>query len=174
MHTRLKLPFVAALALSLPLTLVATAGCKDKGEEKKEVKVIEQAANGSPVAAELVEFIGEGEGRGMKVRLYNHGDKTAAAMSLLFRYYDGDDKLLKVKEGTPFEKDTDFTSVSGRSYKCKPKKNATIELEGMIVSVPAAATRAEIITTKVSSLADDGMKIEDWWSQDNFNEWPEG
>ena len=172
MHKLARVTLTAALLVTVP----AVTGCGgDKGGDKKEeeVEVIPQAANGSPVAIKHVEFIGEGEGRGMKIKLYNHGDKTAAGMTLLFRYYDGDDKLLKVKEGTPFEKDSDFTSVSGGRYKVEPKKNAKFEIEGMMVAVPAAATRVEVITSKVDAIAADGNTIEDWWSQENWADWPE-
>lgn len=159
---------VAALALSLPL---GCGGKKDDEKQQEEVKVIPQHANGSPVAVEFIEFTGEGE-RGLKLRLYNHGDKTAVAMHLLFRYYDANDQLLKVKVGTPFESDTAFTSVSGRPYKCEPGKNATIEIEGGFIDAPAEAVRAEIVASSVRSLAADGNTIEDWWEQENWSEWP--
>lgn len=164
-----------AACLALPL-----AACKDKGGDKAEAG--EQAAaqeipakpkNGAAVAAEFTEFIGEGEERGVKVHLYNFGDKTAASYSLLLRYYDKDDELLKVKPGTPFEKDTDFTSLSGKRYMVEPKAHANIELDGRMLAVPADAARAELLVSKLGALADDGKTIEDWWSQDNWSEWPE-
>jgi hypothetical protein len=165
-----KFPLIAALALTIPL------GCGKQEDPPKaeEIKVLPEAQNGSPIAVELVEFIGEGAERGLKVRLYNHGDKTGAGMMLLFRYYDASDKLLIVKPGTPFEKDSDFTSVSGGKYSCEPKKNATFELDGRMLAVPAEATRVEVLATKVDALAADGKTIEDWWSQENFSEWPAG
>lgn len=165
-----KLLVIAGLTLALPL------GCKDKEADKPkvEVKALEPASNGSPISVEFVEFTGEGEGRGMEVLLYNTGDKTAVAYHFLFRYYDANDKLLKVKPGTPFEGDTDFTSMSGGKYKCEPKQNNTLEIDGVIVSVPADAVRAEIYASSVRSLAADGNTIEDWWSQENFGEWPKG
>lgn len=170
------LPRLSLVALLSFVPLTAVLGCKDEAPEKKEeeVKVLPEASNGSPISVELVEFIGEGEERGMKVRLYNKGDKTAAGLMILFRYYDGSDKLLKVKEGTPFESDSDFTSVSGGRYKCEPKKNATFELDGKMLAVPAAATRVELLASKVQAIAADGKTIEDWWSQENFSEWPSG
>lgn len=171
MHKLARLPVIALLALALPL------GCGKKEADKpaeEQVKVLPEASNGSPVSVELIEFTGEGEERGMKVRLYNHGDKTAAGMMLLFRYYDGADKLLKVKPGTPFEDDTDFTSVSGGRYKVEPKKNASFEIDGRMVAVPAEAKRVEILASQVRALAADGNTIEDWWSQENFSDWPEG
>jgi hypothetical protein len=161
-------PFLifASLALAVPL------GCGDKQEDKpKEVKVLEAASNGSPISVEFVKFTGEGEGRGMEVLLYNTGDKTAAAYFFLFRYYDANDKLLRVKPGTPFEDDTDFTSMSGGRYKCEPKQNNTLEIDGDMIAVPAEAVRAEILATQVRA-SPDGKVIEDWWSQENWSEWP--
>jgi len=165
-----QLLVIAGLTLAVPL------GCKDKDADqaKAEVKVLDPASNGSPISIELVKFTGEGEGRGMEVLLYNTGDKTAVAYHFLFRYYDANDKLLKVKPGTPFESDTDFTSMSGNKYKCEPKQNQTLEIDGVIVSVPADAVRAEIIASSVRTIAADGNTIEDWWSQENFGEWPAG
>lgn len=165
------------LLILAAFTLAAPLGCKDKDKDKeadqpKEVKALDAASNGSPISAELVKFTGEGAGRGMEVLLYNTGDKTAVAYTLLFRYYDASDKLLKVKAGTPFEADHDFTSMSGNKYKCEPKQNATLEIDGAMVGVPAEAVRAEILASQVRSVAADGTTIEDWWSQDNFSEWP--
>lgn len=167
-----KLPIAVLLALTLPL------GCGPKEEEEKKaeaVKELPKASNGSPVSVELVEFVGEGAERGMKLRLYNHdASKAAVGMMLLFRYKDASGKPLKVKVGTPFESDTDFTSVSGNKYECEPKKNATFELDGRMLGVPAEAATVEILASSVSSLAADGVTIEDWWSQENRSEWPKG
>lgn len=164
-----KLPVALLLALALPL------GCGKKEDEKQveEVKELPKAINDSPVSAELVEFVGEGAERGMKVRVYNHDEsKTAVAYMLLFRYKDAGGNSLKVKVGTPFESDTDFTSVSGNKYKAEPKKNGTFELDGRMLAVPAEAASVEILASSVRALAADGNTIEDWWSQENFGEWP--
>jgi hypothetical protein len=170
-----KLSFVVLLALALPLS--STLGCESKQDDKKveEVKELPKPINGGPIAAELVEFVGEGESRGMKIRLYNHDEsKTLVGMMLLFRYKDASGNLLKVKVGTPFEDDTDFTSLSGNRFKCEPKKNATFELEGEMLAVPKDAASAEVLVSSARSLAADGQTIEDWWSQENFGEWPAG
>jgi hypothetical protein len=157
---------LASLTVTLPLA------CAKQPEEKPaEVKVLPAASNGSPIAVEFIEFTGEGE-RGMNVRLYNSGDKTAVAYFFLFHYYDANDKLLMVKVGTPFENDHGFTSMSGNLYKCEPKQNNTLEIQGMLATVPPEAVRAEILATQVSTLASDGVTIEDWWTQDNWGEWP--
>lgn len=167
----LTLPIALLLALALPLG----CGAKEAEKQAEEVKELPKASNGSPISVELVEFVGEGAERGMKVRLYNHDEgKTAAGLMLLFRYKDAGGNLLKVKVGTPFEGDTDFTSVSGGKYKCEPKKNATFELDGRMLAVPAEAASVEILASSVRALAADGKTIEDWWSQENFSEWPKG
>lgn len=169
-----KLPVVLLLSLSLPLG--CGQGAKEDEKKVEEVKELPKASNGSPIAVELVEFVGQGAERGMKIRLYNHDDKkTAVAMMLLFRYKDASGKLLKVKVGTPFESDTDFTSVSGNKYKCEPKKNATFELDGRMLAVPAEAASVEILASSVSALGADGSAIEDWWKQEGMaSEWPKG
>ena len=160
---------LATLALVAPLP-----GCgKDETKAEKPVEVLDKASNGSPVAVKFVKFTGEGEERGMEVLLYNSGEKTAVAYNFLFRYYDANDTLLKAKAGTPFESDTDFTSMSGNRYKCEPGKNQTLDIEGMIVAVPTDAVRAEILASSVRALAADGVSIEDWWSQENWSEWPQ-
>jgi hypothetical protein len=170
--TRTLTPWLllASLAVLAPLP-----GCgKDKSsEEAKPVEVLDPASNGSPVAAKFVKFTGEGEERGLEVLLYNSGDKPAVAYHLLVRYFDANDQLLKVKPGTPFESDTDFTSMSGNKYKCESKQNQTLELDGMLVAVPAEAVRAEVLTSMVRTLAADGNTIEDWWTQEDWSQWPE-
>lgn len=163
-------PVLACLALAVPL--MACDKKEDKAEE--EIVKLDKASNGAPVSIEVYEFIGEGEERGMKVRLYNWGDKASAGGTILFRYFDTEGKPLKVKPGTAFEKDTDFTSVSGGKYGCKPGENATFEIDGRMVSVPPEAVRAEALMSKVSAIAADGNTIEDWFSQDDFTEWPAG
>lgn len=171
MTTKLRsLLILATLVLAGPLA------CKDKDAEpaKPEVKALEPASNGSPISAEFVKFTGDGEERGLEVLLYNNGDKPAAAYYFLFRYYDANDKLLKVKAGTPFEDDHGFTSMSGNKYKCEPKQNVTLEIDEILANVPPEAVRAEILATTVQTVGADGVTIEDWWSQENFNEWPAG
>jgi hypothetical protein len=165
------------LARSLVLASVIFTlppGCgKDSKEEPPAVEELPAASNGSPVSARFVEFTpGEAGERGMKIKLYNHGDKPAVAYFFLFRYYDANDKLLKVKPGTPFESDHGFTSMSGNSYKCEPKQNNTLEIDGPFADVPADAVRAEILASEVRTVASDGITIEDWWQQENWGQWP--
>lgn len=168
------LSIAATLLLAGPTGCDKSEGNADADKAKVEVKVIAKASNDAPVSAELVEFTGAGDKRGLKIRLYNHGDKTAAGVWLLFRYYDASDKLLKVKPGTPFEKDTDFTSLTGGRYQCKPKQNSTFDVDGRLVAVPADAKRVEVLVSKVSAIAADGKAVEDWWGQDKTTEWPTG
>lgn len=165
----LRLAFLSALAL-------APLACKSEDDAAKTPPPVEQlpaATNGSPVAVKFVKFTGEGE-RGLEVLLYNSGDKTAVAYNFLFKYYDASDKLLKVQPGTPFEKDFGFTSMSGNKYKCESKQNATLEIDPMLAKIPPEAVRAEVLASQVRALAADGSTIEDWWSQDNWAEWPAG
>ncbi len=167
---------VSRFSVVLFLVLAPPLGCESKQDEKQAeaVKELPKPINGGPISAELVEFVGEGEQRGMKIRLYNHDEaKTVVGMMLLFRYKDASGNLLKVKVGTPFEDDTDFTSVSGNRFKCEPKKNAVFELDGQMLAVPKDAVSAEILVSTARSLAADGNTIEDWWSQENFGDWPE-
>ncbi len=166
------MPLFCALALSS-----MSLACDEKSDAAAEAKKAPQQAipakpvNDAPVAAEFDGFTGEGE-RGMKIHLYNFGDKPAVGYMVLARYYDGAGTLLKVKPGTPFEKDTDFTSLSGNRYRCDSKGHANLELDGRALSVPAEAAKAEILVTKVSTVGSDGMTVEDWWSQESFTEWP--
>lgn len=168
----------STLILIAGLTLSGPIACKgkdaDSSKAQAEVKVLEPASNGSPISVEFVKFQGEGEDRGMEILLYNTSDKTAAAYMFLFRYYDANDKLLEVKPGTAFASDTDFTSMSGGKYKCEPKTNATLEVDGRALAIPAEAVRVDVLASQVRALASDGSTIEDWWSQDNFNKWPAG
>jgi hypothetical protein len=76
-------------------------GCRREEAKGPPVEVLPAA---SPISVRFLEFTGEGE-RGLKVLLYNSGDKPAAAYQFLFRYYDANDKLLRIKPGTPFEDD---------------------------------------------------------------------
>ncbi len=146
--------------------LVACGGDKSGGSSKVPAKPI----NGSPVAAEFVKFAkGDGDKRSVQVRLYNFGDKPAVAYTFLLRYHDAAGKILKVKPGTPFEKDTDFMSMSGNKYRCNAKKHKTLTID--MLSVPKDAVRAEVLVTKVRTTSD-GVKIEDWWSQKRWSQWP--
>lgn len=163
-------------ALFATLTLATVPGCDDKKEDtpaKEEVKVLDKASNGSPVSAEFIEFIGEGEERGLKIRLYNHGDKKAVGYMLLFKFYDADDKVMKVKPGTPFEKEHAFTSMSGMSFGCDPKKNTVLDVRGTMLGVPTDAKRAEVLISKVDTVGE-GLATETWFEQEGgFSDWPE-
>ncbi|NVB40524.1 hypothetical protein G6O69_21970 [Pseudenhygromyxa sp. WMMC2535] len=148
-----------------------------KGEASKDAKADAKAeplpippkpSNGAPVAAEFVKFVGEGEGRGVELHLYNFDDKPALGYVVLARYYAGDE-LLEVKAGTPFASDSDFTSLAGAKYECEPKAHATVELDGRALSVPATATRAEVLVSKVDTTGGETL-----WSQENWSEWPAG
>jgi hypothetical protein len=163
---------LAALVLVIPL------GC-GKDETKDEpggVEVLPAASNGSPVSVKFLEFTGnarDGE-RGLKVLVYNGGDKTAAAYNFLFRFYDDKGRLLKIRPDTPLAADHGFATMSGKKFVCEPKQNATVAIDPMLADVPFEAVRAEILVSQVRALAGDGKTIEDWWSQENWDEWPTG
>jgi hypothetical protein len=159
---------LASVIVTIPL------GCgKDSKQEPAPVEVLPAAVNGSPVSVKFVEFTdGEDGERGMKIKLYNHGDKVAVAYVFRFRYFDANDQSLKVSVGTPFESDHGFTSMSGNRYKCKPEQNNTLEIDGKLADVPAGAVRAEILASEVRTVASDGITIEDWWMQEDWSKWP--
>ncbi len=162
-------------------TLVALSACLllacGKGEATKEdTPAVEQTIpdkpfNGSPVAATFEGFVGKGEGRGVELHLYNFGDQRADSFVVVLRYYDDKDTLLRVKPGTPFESDSDFTSLSGNSYACDPKAHNTIELDGRLFSVPTEAARAEALVTRVSQIVN-GEAPKELFSQDSWQDWP--
>jgi hypothetical protein len=158
-------------SLRVAFALLVAAACgKGKGSDRP---VPAQPRNGSPVAVEFGEFIPgkRGEGRGVRAHVYNLGDKKAAGYVILARYYDKDGKLLKVKPGTPFEKDSEFMSLAGRKYMCEPKAWATLDID--MFEAPAEAVKAELVASKVDAVGADGMKVEDWFSQPSWSDWPE-
>jgi hypothetical protein len=165
---RILLVFAACLILAACGNKSDDAGGGDKTGGGDEAEVA-RPTNGSPVGATFVKFIDGRDGRGVQARLHNFGDKPAAGYVILARYYDDQGALLKVKPGTAFEEDHDFTSLSGNKYRCDPGKDCTLDIE--MLSAPEAATRAELVISKVDTA--DGMKIENWWQQEGgWSEWP--
>lgn len=149
--------------------LLACAAVACKGDSLDAVEEIAAPSSGSPIAVKFIGFEGEGEGRGVKIKLYNHGDKKAFNYTFLLRYYDGDEAL-KIDTGPQAGRDLEFTSLGGHRHVCGAKANADIELSGRMLDVPKAATRAEVVVSKVQAI--DGETVEDWWSQDDWMEWP--
>jgi hypothetical protein len=151
------------LAIAIVIGLVlAACGSKDAGKPAPE-----QPFTGAPVAF-VVDSI---EKEGVKGRAYNFSDKTVASYQFVVQYKDKDGKVLKVKPGTPFEKDFDFMSMSGRKYSAKPK--SWVELEIDMLEVPAGAATAEVMVTRVGAIDAGGTRIEDLWEYEGGSfEWP--
>ena len=125
MRKRVLLPFIVGI-----LVLFA-CGKKSGSSEPPPAKPF----TGSPVAAEAKGFkAGSDRGGSVDVKLYNFSDKKVAQYMLLFRYSDAGGNVLKVKEGTPFEKDHDFMSLSGGGVSLSPAPRS-------ITSMPCSISR---------------------------------
>ena len=147
--------------IAFSLAVVWTACKKD---EKAETAVPQKPTSGSPLSAEFVKFV-DGKRRGIEVRLYNHGEAVARGYVVLARYSDKAGALLKVKPGTAFEKDHDFTALSGGKYQVKPHRFTTVVID--MLEVPKAADSVELAVSKV-----DGADNESIWQQKQWTEWP--
>ena len=149
--------------LVIVLVLVAFTACsKESGKPPPA-----QPFTGAPVAF-VVDSIGA---EGVKGRAYNFSDKTVASYQFVVQYKDKDGKVLEVKPGTPFAKDFDFMSMSGRKYSAKPK--SWVELEIDMLEVPPGAASAEVLVTGVGAVAADGNQIEDLWAYEGGSfDWP--
>ena len=75
------------------------------------------------------------------------------------RYYDDKGNVLKVKPGTPFEKDFDFWSMSGKRYLAEPKSWTSIKVDH--IEVPKGAVKAEVLANRMEAVAADGVAFED-------------
>ena len=75
------------------------------------------------------------------------------------RYADKAGQRVKVKVGTPFEKDFDFWSMSGRRYACKPKSWCSFEIDHL--EIPAQVATADVIASSLRVLGPDGMTFEE-------------
>ncbi|HEX5062546.1 MAG TPA: hypothetical protein VFV99_24405 [Kofleriaceae bacterium] len=131
-----------------------------------------QPATGAPIAFEAKSFKTNGKSRGgtVEVKAYNFSDKKLAQYWLLFRYTDATGNVLKVKQGTPFEKDTDFMTLSGNRFKCEPKSWCAFKIDNL--EVPEKTAKVEVLARSVTALKD-GMHFEDkpLWEL-NGTEWP--
>ena len=153
-----------ALALSLP-----TAACSSSGSGGGAPPA--KPATGAPLAF-TVQKVTPGERGSLAVKAYNFSDKTIAGYGIMMRYADKSGQRLKVKPGTPFEKEFDFWSMSGRSYACKPKRWCSFELDHL--EIPAQAATAEVIASSLRALGSDGASFEepDLWNLEHRMEWP--
>ena len=140
-----------ALALSLPA--VACSGGSSGGGAPPP-----RPATGAPIAF-VVEKVTPGERGSLAVKAYNFSDKTIAGYGIMMRYADKAGQRVKVKVGTPFEKDFDFWSMSGRKYACKAKSWCRFDIDHL--EIPAQVATAEVIASSARALAADGMHFED-------------
>ena len=136
------------------------------------VKVLPKPDNGAPLAVEFLDWVGDLPHRGVELQVYNHAEVTIVGMTFVLRYYDDSGKLLLIKEGTSLENDNDFGTVVGDAFHCEPARNLKVRLDSKILAVPEAATRAEVLVSKVYQADPESGLIVGLWTQDNFTEWP--
>ncbi len=154
----------------LPFVLGSLIACGSKGTSEKESTKPAKPWNGSPVGAEFV-AVTDVEGKpALRFKLHSYTDKPAVGYTLLARFYDANNKLLKVQKGTPFEKDYDFNSIMGNKWRVDPGKSLETTVR---FRVPAGAKRADMLVTRVSTVAADGLKTEKLWSAKMTMSWPE-
>ncbi|MBK9037231.1 MAG: hypothetical protein IPL61_39315 [Myxococcales bacterium] len=158
---------LASFVLALTVPAVACSGGSGGGGAPPP-----KPATGAPLTFQVTK-VTPGERGALDVKAYNFSDKTVAGYGILMRYADKDGQRVKVKVGTPFEKDFDFWSMSGKKYACKPRSWCSFELDHL--EIPATAAKAEVIASSLRVLAADGMKFEDadLWALDRQMEWPE-
>jgi hypothetical protein len=119
-----------------------------------------QPSHGAPIAFEAKSFkAGSDRGGSVDVKAYNFSDKKVGQYMLLFRYKDASGAAVKVKAGTPFEKEHDFMSLSGNRYSCAPKSWCGFTIKNL--DVPDKTAKVEVVATSVTAVASDGVKFED-------------
>lgn len=165
----LRLLPIAALSLGVSLSLSA---CGKSGGDAGG-KPPPAPSTGAPVAFEVVKVTPGKEGA-LDLKGYNFSDKPIAGYGIVMRYFDAAGQVLKVNVGTPFEKDFDFWSMSGRTYTCKPKSWCSFEVDDL--EIPDGATKATVLATTVRAIAPDGVNFEEkdlWHLPGGMNKWPE-
>src|SRR5262245_12640685 len=95
----------------------------------------------------------------LDVSIYNFSDKKLAGWWLMFRDYDKDGNVLKLKPGTPFEDDHDFMSLSGNDFLCEPTAWCSFEVD--MLEIPEGTVRADSLARTVRSLQADGFHFDD-------------
>ena len=127
---------------------IALAACGKKSDAPAK------PINGAPVAFVAGRLTpGEPFKGSVAVEEYNFSDKRVAGYDVMIRYKDASGAVLKVRAGTPFEKDVDGTSYTGRPYACDPQSWCKYTIDHL--NVPEKAATAEVLATRVRSLADD-------------------
>ncbi len=111
---------------------------------------------GAPFAAQATSLKPGGDMDGeAEVKANNFSDKKVVSYTLLFRYKDASGKVLKVKPGTPFEKEHDFMSLSGNKYACEAKSWCTVKVS--MLSIPADAKTADVVAARLGDA--DGKEL---------------
>jgi hypothetical protein len=135
--------------------VLAACGGKEASNEPPPA----QPSTGAPIAFVATSFKPGADRTGsVEVKAYNFSDKKVAQYWLLFRYSDATGAVLKVKPGTPFEKDHDFMTLSGKRFLCEPKSWCSFKITNL--DVPDTTAKVEVLAKSVTALAD-GTKFED-------------
>lgn len=144
------------------VALVVATACKGGEASGRQAPPPAAASNGAPMAF-VVDKITPGPAGfadgDLATRAYNFSEKKIASYKIVVRYYDKTGAVLPVQVGTPFEKTFDTQFFAGRSYLCAPKTWCDLKLENL--NVPAAAVKADILPTKLVTVAADGVKLDD-------------
>jgi hypothetical protein len=139
----------SVLAIVLGFVVAACSGKKGSNDPPPA-----QPSTGAPIAFEAKSFKpGSDRSGSVDVRAYNFSDKKVAQYWLLFRYTDAGGNVLKVKPGTPFEKDHDFMSLSGKRFMCAPKSWCSFKVDNL--DVPDKTAKVEVLAKSVTALKDD-------------------
>jgi hypothetical protein len=140
----------------LVLGFLLAVSCGKKGSNDPPPA---QPSTGAPIAFEAKSFkVGKDRGGSVDVKAYNFSDKKLASYMLLFRYSDASGQVLKVKQGTPFEKDYDFMSLSGKRYACAPKSWCSFQVDNL--DVPDGTAKVEVLADSATALKDE-LHLED-------------
>jgi hypothetical protein len=146
---------------TLILVLVVAAACGGKKSgPPPAAPAPAKPSTGAPVAFEAVKVTPGGENDGtIDLKAYNFSDRTIGTYMVLLRYHDASGAVIKVKPGTPFEKDNDFWSFSGLRYLCKPASWCEFKLDHL--DVPAKAASVEVLAQSLTAVGSDGVHFDD-------------
>jgi hypothetical protein len=154
---------VAVLLAAAPL---AACGKSESSSSSKSDAPPEKPSTGAPATFIVDKF----DATSLDVRVYNFSDKKIAGWGVLMRYYDDKGNVLKVKTGTPFEKDFDFWSMSGRRYIVEPASWASIKIDD--IEVPKGTAKAEVLASRMSAVNADGTAVGEPVFSMSMMEWP--
>ena len=141
----------------LVLGFVVVAAACGKSADREPPPAL--PSTGAPIAFLAKSFkVGGERGGSVDIKAYNFSDKKVAQYWLLFRYTDAQGSVVKVKPGTPFEKDHDFMPLSGTRFACEPKSWCSFHIDNL--DVPAGTAKVEVLAKSVTALKD-GMTFEE-------------